>query len=79
MTNEELQNLTDEQMENLIKTTYRDKILHFAKLGGKEEIAKGLLNSLNDKSTQTPAQRLLLQKIKQHIKQGTVLSKIVLS
>lgn len=79
MTNEELKNLTDEQIEDLIKTTYRDKILHFAKLGGKEEIAQKMLDSLDDKSTQTPAQRLLLSKIKQHIKQGTVLSKIVLS
>jgi hypothetical protein len=77
MNSEELKNLPDEQIEYLLKTEWRNNILNFAKLGGKEEIVQRMLDNLDDKSQQTPAQRLLLSKIKQHIRQGTGLSKLI--
>ena len=75
---DDFKNLTDEQLEELIRTEYREKIIDFAKLAKKEEIAIRLIDSLDNKESQTPTQRLFLQKIKNHMREGTFLSKLVL-
>jgi hypothetical protein len=78
MSENKFTHMSDEELETLIKTTYKDKLLAFAKLGQKEQIAIDTIASLDNKAEQTPAQRLYLAKIKDHMRKGTALSHIVL-
>lgn len=78
MSENKFTHMSDEELETLIKTTYKDKLLAFAKLGHREQMAIDTIASLDNKAEQTPAQRLYLAKIKNHMRQGTALSHIVL-